>query len=189
MTIGEIPPKNSIFGIEGSGRNAPYNDVNEVLNTIGVMCKRNKVPSLQVLKPQYRRKPPFQYHTIGKEYYVPINWRDYLYEDLETGHYYIVSPDPNNEKQNPMEFYSWIVFQVTGITLAEKKRSYDSKIGLTTEMAYHSGTFVDLFRNHDKNEVLDTLSRTRRPINIHIIDYLDPAWGGKIRGYIYKFDI
>ena len=41
-------PSGMIYGIPYSYRSTPYHDLNEVLNTIGVMAKRSEVPFARI---------------------------------------------------------------------------------------------------------------------------------------------
>lgn len=160
-----VPRISLIYGIDGSWRDCqPYNDLSEVLNKIGVMAKRTKVPYAQVIIPPSKIK---EYSYIGiNEYRVPSNWRDCLYEDLETGHYFIVSPSPDNDIDSP-DMYSWIAFRITGLFDGIRWYSVDetTKRGVR-EILHHTGTFIDLLRRCNLNEVLDTLAETQKPIII-----------------------
>ena len=153
-----------IYGISESWRFKPYNDLNEVLKTIGVMAKRTEVPYAQVIIPPSKIKG---YSYLGiNEYRVPSNWRDCLYEDLETGHYFIVSPSPDNDKDRPSRF-SWIAFRITGLFDGIRRYSVDETTKRRVrEILHHTGTFIDLLRRCNLNEVLDTLAKTQKPIII-----------------------
>ena len=174
-----------IYGIEGSWRdNKPYTDLAEVLNSIGVMSKRTEIPYAQVIIPPSRIK---QYNYRVMEYYVPKDWRDRLYEDLETGHYYIVSPDPENEKKDPEYEYSWIAFRVTGITDGIRHYYTDDSGKRVREILYHSGTFIDLLKRCNLNEILDTLAKNGKPIVIKV----EREWWNENLGWktVCRFDI
>lgn len=183
MTIPELDEYSYVYGIYNSSRNLkPYNDLKEVLNMIGVMAKRDKLPfgCLPSVNPKVR----YSYYPFTvKEYYVPKNWRDCLYEDLQSRQYYIISPDPDNEKENPERIYSWIAFRVTEILHGLRFVDENHKL----RNVYHTGSFVELLKTANVNEVLDTLAENEKPIKTTIKE--------EIKGlkdkyyYICQFDI
>ena len=159
-----------IYGIQDSCRYfTPYHDLKDVLNTIGVMAKRSEIPYARVIIPPSKKKIYCFRHFNGCTYVVPKNWRSCLYEDLETGDYYIVSPDPENAKYNPEYVYSWIAFKVTGLTDGMCHYGRDDSGKRTKEIFYHSGSFIDLIKRCNLNEILDTLAKNQKPIAIKII--------------------
>lgn len=176
---------NKIYGIKGSDRGEPYTDLNDVLNGVGVMAERDKVPSVYRWRQNFKRKPAFDYSLVGKEYYIPKNWRKCLYEDLETGLYYIVSPHPENDKKT----VSWIAFQLNGLREGLRKVYYDENRNIIRETVYHTGSFMDLIKNHDINLVLDTLARQGKPVRISIRERFCNLSGDYIAGTVYGFDV
>ena len=174
-----------IYGIEGSTRWDPYKDLNEVLNIIGIMAKRDKIPYARVIIPPSKVKT---YYYEDMEYYAPNYWRDCLYEDLETGDYYIISPDPKNKNYPSNSVYSWIAFKVTGLTDGIRYCSRDDSGKRTKEILYHSGSFIDLIKRCNLNEVLDTLAKNQKPIVIKVLRRLySPE--REDRGAVCQFDI
>lgn len=174
---------NSILGIYDTDRTEPYNDIKEVLNKIGVMARRDKIPYASTIIPPSRPKPPANYF-IGDKYYVPKDWRDCLYEDLETGHYYIVSQDTRNETFEG----SWFAFRVTGLFDSIRFVETNDKGRHSIVKLNHTGTFIDLLGRCSLNEVLDTLAKNEKPITITCIrqKYNESfnCWIG-----VFKFDI
>lgn len=169
-----------IYGIPNSYRTYPYKDLSEVLNKVGVMAKRNKIPYFIFSSPLAKRKD-YIYDSI--EYYVPVNWRECLYEDLETGDYYIISPDPNNDSY----VYSWIVFKITSLR-ADIRRTYRDNDGkLVREIAHHSGTLIDLLSTRGADEVFDTLAKNQKPIIVKLQQWVERY--NSIVGSICRFDI
>lgn len=150
-----------------------YNELSDVLNYIGVMAKRNEIPYVYVIIPPSKKKPFVQYDLIGDEYYVPKNWRDCLYEDLETGHYYIVSPMDEHQANCRELTKSWIAFQVTGLRDGLKSRyiDYDNNKSIQEEVLHHTGSFIELIKRVGINSALDALATNKKPIKIkHIKD-------------------
>ena len=181
------PTLSSIYGIPDSWREKPYNDLNEVLNKIGVMAKRFELPFARIT--HLSRKKEYCYeHFSGYAYVVPKNWRDCLYEDLETGDYYIISPHPENEKHNPEYTYCWIAFKLSGITdgIVHYRRDDSGKI--IKEISHHSGSFIDLMWRCSLNEILDTLAINQKPIVIKLINRLYGLSNDQV-GEICQFDI
>lgn len=162
-----------IYGIdyiEGIRDYKPFNDLNEVLNKIGVMSRRFKIPYLRLVREPTKNKRYYYCHK--DKYYIPKDWRDCLYEDLETGHYYIVSPDPF-ESEDASRKYSWIAFRVTGLTEGIQYYNRDIPNKIEKEILFHTGSFIDLIKNRDINEVLDTLAKNEKPINITLLRYIE----------------
>lgn len=174
-----------IYGIEGSTRWDSYENLNEVLNIIGVMAKRDKIPYARVIIPPSKAKT---YYYEDMEYMIPNNWRDYLYEDLETGDYYIITPDPKNSNYPLGTVYSWIAFKVTGLTDGICHISRDNSDKPMKEILHHSGSFIDLIRRCNLNEVLDTLAKNKKPITIKVMRRLY-NYNMEYRGAICQFDI
>lgn len=190
MTV--APMISRIYGIPNSDRNYPYRDLNEVLNTIGVMAKRTEMPFARIAHPTKKKK--YDYRSInGMAYVVPKDWRNCLYEDLETGDYYIVSPHPENEEYNSEYQYSWIAFKITGLTDRIIHIGENDSGKLVREELQHSGSFIDLMCRRNLNEILDTLAKTQKPIVIKILRILQ--YFSKIEsryhetGIICQFDI
>ncbi len=180
-----IPALSGIYGILGSWRDhKPYNDLNEVLNKIGVMAKRYEIPYARVIIAPTKLK---QYYWEDIEYYIPKNWRDCLYEDLETGDYYIVNPDPQNIENS--DIYSWIAFKLTGLCDAIKHFSKDDSGMLKREILYNTGTFIDLIKRCGLNESLDTLAKTEKPIIVKVKQRLYGGYNNDYIGAICQFDI
>ena len=159
-----------VYGIRESDRdNKPYKDLNEVLNTIGVMAKRSKIPYLRVIKdPSKCKIYYFEHFRDIDTYFVPKNWRDCLYEDLETGDFYIVHPDPKNNEEDS-RYYSWIAFKVTGLCDGITRFYTDDSGKRQKEILHHTGTFIDLLSRCNINEILDTLAKTEKPIKIKVL--------------------
>lgn len=182
------PTPSSIYGIPDSWREKPYNDLNEVLNKIGVMAKRFELPFARIT--HLTRKKKYCYRDI--DYVVPQNWRNCLYEDLETGDYYIISPHPENDKHDPKDTYSWIAFKLSGITDGITHYSKDNSGKRIKEIFHHSGSFIDLVWRCSLNEILDTLAKNQKPIVIKVIRslHVETYDGGyDHKGNICQFDI
>lgn len=161
-TVEQFKPRSTIIGYDGTGREKPYKDINEVLNFIGVMAKRDKVPLARM--PTRNPRAMYFYDKLGYTYYVPVNWRNYLYEDLKSRYHYIISPSSFNNET----VFSWDIFRLSDLMDGHqcvRKNKY-GKIGLET--IHHSGSFIDLIRKCDINEVLDTLAKNRKPITIKV---------------------
>lgn len=154
-----------IYGIPHSWSDKPYHDLNEVLNKIGVMAKRTEIPFARIV--HLPRKKRYWYGEIAWRgaYVVPKDWRNCLYEDLETGDYYIISPDPKNND----DVYSWLAFRLSGITDGITHFSKDDSGKRIKEILHHTGNFIDLVWRCNLNEILDTLAKTQKPIDIKII--------------------
>lgn len=173
----------SIYGIEGSTRWGPYKDLNEVLNKIGVMAKRSEVPFARMI--HLPRKKRYDYGDLsGLAYVVPKNWRDCLYEDLETGDYYIISPYPENNESS----FSWIAFKLSGLTDGIRHMGRDDSGKIIRETLHHSGSFIDLMCRYSLNEILDTLAINQKPIVIKIVRRLYDI-NGHYSGDICEFNI
>lgn len=180
----DYPIDSVIYGIDGSRRYQRYEDLNEVLNMIGVMAKRKEVPYATPLIPPSRVKRYIYYNIT---YYVPKNWRECLYEDLETGQYYIVSPDPINLIHNHIQ--SWIAFKITGLRdpIRRVYRDFNSD-KLIKEIEHHSGSFIDLIARCGLNDALDTLARTEKPIKVTVRKWCCDSYDNTT-GSICTFDI
>lgn len=184
-------PASLIYGVPYSYSEKPYHDLNEVLNKIGVMAKRSELPFARIT--HLPKKKRYCYREMdGLAYFVPKDWRNRLYEDLETGDYYIVSPHPENEKHNPQYTYSWIAFKLSGITDGIIHYSKDNSGKRVKEILHHSGSFIDLVWRCSLNEILDTLAQNQKPILIKVIRslYIEAYDGGyDHKGDICQFDI
>ena len=91
MTIVEPTKYYYILGFtDGRRKDIPYKDLKEVLNFVGVLAKRDHVPLFCM--PYSASEKDYRHNYCAKKYYVPVNWRDCLYEDLKTRHFYIISP-------------------------------------------------------------------------------------------------
>ena len=197
----ERPYYSIILGLPDSCRRESegYKDLKDVLNYMGVMAKRSKVPNFHIIISPTKEKPFVQYNFIGSEYYVPKNWRDCLYEDLETGHYYIVSPMDEKQARKCGLTQSWIAFQVTGLKAVfpslwlGNTNDYSTK---KKEGLQHTGSFIDLIQRVDIDTVLDTLAKNEKPIKIRKIndvlrirhrDYT--YWYNESVGSVCQFDI
>ena len=166
------PRISKICGIPNSYRDwKPYHDLNEVLNKIGVMAKRSELPFANMAYPT--KKKIYDYRSIdGMAYIVPKDWRSCLYEDLETGEYYIISPHPENEKNDPKVQYSWIAFKLSGLTDGITHYGVDETGKRVKQILKHTGSFIDLMWRCSLTEILDTLAKTQKPIVIKVIRYL-----------------
>jgi len=136
------------------------------------------------------RKKKYCYEDI--DYVVPQNWRNCLYEDLETGDYYIISPHPENDKHDPQYTYSWIAFKLSGLTDGIIHCSKDNSGRWVKEILHHSGSFIDLMWRCSLNEILDTLAKNQKPIVIKVLRslYIETCNGGyDHKGDICQFDI
>lgn len=183
-------PSGMIFGIPNSHKYRPYHDLNEVLNKIGVMAKRTEIPFARIT--HLPKKKQYYYEQLcGSAYVVPKNWRDCLYEDLETGDYYIISPHPKNLEHNPEYTYCWIAFKLSGITDGIVHYRKDNSGKRIKEILHHTGSFIDLVWRCSLNEILDTLAETQKPIVIKLIERLEVEVGGYYyqTGEICQFDI
>ena len=191
-------PCGMIYGIPNSYRWTPYHDLNEVLNTIGVMAKRSEIPSVRIT--HLPRKKQYSYGAIsGLAYIVPKDWRNCLYEDLETGDYYIISPHPENEKYDYKYHYCWIAFKLSGITdgithyLKDYTGNYirDNSGKRIKEILHHTGSFIDLVWRCNLNEILDTLAKNQKPIVIKCVRSLYTEYNNNSYhiGDICQFDI
>ena len=165
MTTSEPEIYSYVKGIYGSSRNLkPYNDLKEVLNMLGVMAKRDKLPFgfLSAGTPTME----YSYRGLGDKYYVPKNWRDCLYEDLKTRQYYIISPDPDNEKEDPEYCFSWLAFRITELIQGLRILCKDTEGKYMSKTVYHTGSFVELLKTANMNEVFDTMAKNEKPIKI-----------------------
>lgn len=179
-----------IYGIDGTWRDhGPYNDLNEVLNIVGVMAKRSELPYARIT--HLSKKKKYSYRELdGFAYFVPKDWRNCLYEDLETGDYYIISPHPENDLE--YNIYSWIAFKLSGLTDGIIHCSKDNSGRWVKEILHHSGSFIDLMWRCSLNEIFDTLAKNQKPIVIKVIRslYIETCNGGyDHKGDICKFDI
>ena len=178
-----------IYGIDGTWRDhGPYNDLNEVLNIVGVMAKRSELPYARIT--HLSKKKKYSYREFdGFAYFVPKDWRNCLYEDLETGDYYIISPHPENNLK--YDIYSWIAFKLSGITDGITHYSKDNSGKRIKEILHHTGSFIDLVWRCSLNEILDTLAKNQKPIEIKVIRSLYVEYNGyyEHRGDICQFDI
>lgn len=173
-----------ICGIPNSMRWHSYHDLNEVLNIIGVMAKRSEIPFARIT--HLPKKKKYDYGALsGLAYVVPKDWRNCLYEDLETGDYYIISPHPANNIHPD----SWIAFKLSGITDGIKHFTRDDSGKMIREMLHHSGSFIDLMWRCSLNEILDTLALNQKPIVIKTIRHLYSFDYSEYRGAICQFDI
>ena len=180
----DYPLDSVIYGIDNSRRDQRYDNLNEVLNKIGVMAKRNEIPFASPIIPPSRVK---RYIYSSITYYVPQNWRDCLYEDLETGQYYIVSPDPINKQYDHIQ--SWIAFKITGLRDPIRRVYKDFSIGrIVKEVCHHSGTFIDLIARCGLNDALDTLARTEKPIMVKVCHWCYDSLDGVV-GSVCTFDV
>lgn len=146
-----------------------YKDLKDVLNYIGVMAKRSEVPYIGVIISPSKRKPYVLYELIGDEYYVPKNWRDSLYEDLETGEYFIISQIPENQAKKMSLADSWIAFQATGLTegrISSFVIEANGRRNREKEILFHSGSFIELIKRVGINDALDALAENEKPIKI-----------------------
>lgn len=146
-----------------------YKELKDVLNYMGVMVKRNEVPYVYVIIPPAKKKPSVQYGFIGKEYYVPKNWRDCLYEDLETGHYYIITPLSEQQANIRRLTQSWIAFQVTGLRdglISRFVEKNNNVVKRQLEVLHHTGSFIELIKRVGINSALDALAVNEKPIKI-----------------------
>ena len=181
-------PPGMIYGIPFSYKWGPYHDLNEVLNKIGVMAKRTEIPFARIT--HLPRKKKYYYSNLSNyAYVVPKNWRDCLYEDLETGDYYIVSPHPENEKHDPKYHYCWIAFKLSGITDGIVYYDKDDSGKIIKKISHHSGNFIDLVWRCSLNEILDTLAINQKPISIKLINRLYSTINNHEVGEICQFDI
>lgn len=128
-------------------------------------------------------KPKKDYIYDNIEYYVPVNWRDCLYEDLETGDYYIISLDPNNDSY----VFSWIAFRITNLRTDIRHIYRDNSNKLVREIAHHSGSFIDLASNRGADEIFDTLAKNQKPIVVKLQHWVQR--NNTIVGSICTFDI
>lgn len=176
-----------IRGIPDSWKQfAPYNDLNEVLNKIGVMAKRYTIPFARIT--HLPKKKKYNYRAFdGFAYVVPEDWRNCLYEDLETGDYYIVSPDPKNDPDYK-DTYSWIAFKLSGLTDGIIHYEQDDSGRMVKKILHHSGSFIDLMWRCSLNEILDTLAETKKPIVIKVSRYLYDSDYNE-RGAVCQFEI
>jgi hypothetical protein len=175
-----------IYGIPDSFSREPYHDLNEVLNKIGVMAKRTEIPFARIT--HLTRKKKYDYRRFdGYAYVVPKDWRNCLYEDLETGDYYIVSPHPENKGSE----YSWIAFKLSGLTDGITHYGEDDSGRIVKEILHHSGSFIDLMWRCSLNEILDALANTQKPIVIRVIRYLYYLHNDlrEEKGAVCRFDI
>lgn len=156
---------NKLYGIKDSCRTAPYKNLNDVLNRIGVMAKQDHIPNMLTRFGDIKDNENYDYGAVGDTYFVPSNWRNCLYKDLNTLDYYIVSPHPDNNDK----LFAWIIFKVT---------NYGNG---------NYGSFLQLLGNNDYNEVLDTLAKRNRPVKIKKVLSKNNSDG--TLAYVYQLDI
>ena len=178
-----VPIYSYIYGFLGGTSRNPYK-LNDVLNFIGVLSKRDNIPIAITPYASPLQTKPYSYRGFGKEYYVPKNWRDCLYVDLVTWHYYIISPSRNNSIGEA----SWDAFRITDLFHGIRVEHKNNSGNLISETLNHSGSFIDLSRKVGINEVLDTLSKNEKPIRLNIRENIYDSDGRLIYTF-FKFDI
>ena len=195
----KVIQRNYIFGFDVAWLPAEkridlcFKELKDTLNFIGVMSKRKEIPWGHTASSRPYAPVPYYYENVGCEYYVPKNWRDCLYEDLKSGHYYIITSCDEHPHLQVSAMYSWLAFRVTNLT--ERNRStYPSngnKEEYITQDLYHSGSFIDLIKERDINEVLDTLAMNEKPIKIKFLEwlYIKNEFSYDVKGSICQFDI